>query len=823
MPNASDPRQQWGDDYFEPAPVRRTVRVRGRVFLDRNRDGALSGRDTPLGGVIVCDEDRIVRTREDGTFAFSFHVEEHRCVWMQQPSGYKATTPWYRLIRQDDTETEYYFEFGLAPYAASNPGRDFRFVVVADSQFGTKEAGHLLKDDMAEVAATVQPPEFVVNCGDIVMTGWLREWKMYMHAMKRLHCPLYHCVGGHEMNYGRETPMGRRSDHHYRLFVGPTHFSWDFAGVHFVSYDSWQAGASKATLQRQERWVRADLRNVRPGANIVIVTHYPIDVSRWMRKGRVRAIFYGHWHENLLYTHRGVPYMQTVSLRGGDFGMFARAMRVCEFRAGELLTEIRPFGQRKRLQLTSVAAKPGKKDVMVSALAYNTSSEVKKVMLRDEKRRKVRLKKVGCWTWRGCLPASPQATKEVTLVATDNAGASWEARGRIPRASGPCPRVRVNEDWPWFGRNCEAGRWTSLSLKPPLRPAWRINTGSRNQLANSPMLYRRKLYVGTHLCDVTREPPVLVCISPNTGRRLWRCVLDGDVLHSPAAFDGKVFVVTNRGTTYAVDADSGDVVWSRNMWGKYSTFDYHKLPAPVVPYDGNVIVACEYGPVVMYDGKTGRALFRHEDPTPSKRYLYFSGPFAHKGVLYWANRYHTLAQDIASGRTLWETDTRKLGTRGVAMGVVSHGVFYQNSAASLMAFDAKSGKLLWHQPTRSGCWAVASPVVGERCVIGGGAERVCLARDTGRRVWTFETRLGKRQAAQNRHHKLAGQSTPCVAGDVIYFGGEDGVLYALDVKTGRLLWRYDPGLPIKCSPITSGNALFVSDYDGNLYAFVSGR
>ena len=416
-----------------------------------------------------------------------------------------------------------------------------------------------------------------------------------------------------------------------------------------------------------------------------------------------------------------------------------------------------------------------------------------------------------------------RAGQNLTIAATDGAGTSWQTRERIPRAAAPYPPVRVEEDWPWFGRDCETGRWTAISLKPPLRLAWRINTGSRNQSANSPILYRRKLYVGTHLCDATPNPPALLCISPSTGRRVWQCALDGDVIFSPAAFDGKVFVTTNRGTTYALDAKSGDVIWSRNMWGKHSTSEYHKFPAPVIPYDGNLIVPCEYGPVAMHDGKTGKVLFRHEVSPVNKRYLYFSGPFPHRGVLYWANRYSTLAQDLASGRTLWEVNTRELGTRGVAMGVVRDGGFYQNSATSVMAFDCKSGRLLWHRPTRSGCWAVASPVVGEDRVIGGGVERVCLSRRNGEVLWTFGTRLTRRQAARNRDHTLGGQSTPCVAGDVVYFGGENGYLYALDVKTGRLLWKYAVGLPVKSSPIVSGNALFVSDYDGNLYAFVSGR
>ena len=66
---------------------------------------------------------------------------------------------------------------------------------------------------------------------------------------------------------------------------------------------------------------------------------------------------------------------------------------------------------------------------------------------------------------------------------------------------------------------------------------------------------------------------------------------------------------------------------------------------------------------------------------------------------------------------------------------------------------------------------------------------------------------------------MGGQSSPVLAGDILYFGSDDGHLYALDKQTGKLLWKFYFGCPIKGSPIVSGNALYLSDYDGNLFAF----
>jgi outer membrane protein assembly factor BamB len=60
-----------------------------------------------------------------------------------------------------------------------------------------------------------------------------------------------------------------------------------------------------------------------------------------------------------------------------------------------------------------------------------------------------------------------------------------------------------------------------------------------------------------------------------------------------------------------------------------------------------------------------------------------------------------------------------------------------------------------------------------------------------------------------------------VAGPVAYFGHEDTSIRAVD-KSGKVLWEYRVGTPIQASPAVSGNLLFVHDYAGNLWCFVSG-
>lgn len=63
------------------------------------------------------------------------------------------------------------------------------------------------------------------------------------------------------------------------------------------------------------------------------------------------------------------------------------------------------------------------------------------------------------------------------------------------------------------------------------------------------------------------------------------------------------------------------------------------------------------------------------------------------------------------------------------------------------------------------------------------------------------------------------QSSPAVAGGVVYVGSNDGYVYALNAGTGRRLWRYRTGLGVYSSPAVSDGAVYVGSDIGKIYAF----
>ncbi len=61
-------------------------------------------------------------------------------------------------------------------------------------------------------------------------------------------------------------------------------------------------------------------------------------------------------------------------------------------------------------------------------------------------------------------------------------------------------------------------------------------------------------------------------------------------------------------------------------------------------------------------------------------------------------------------------------------------------------------------------------------------------------------------------------SSPVYADGAIYFGGDDGNIYAVAAADGRQLWKRRTGGPVAATPAIAGGTLYVGSYDGKFYA-----
>jgi outer membrane protein assembly factor BamB len=140
------------------------------------------------------------------------------------------------------------------------------------------------------------------------------------------------------------------------------------------------------------------------------------------------------------------------------------------------------------------------------------------------------------------------------------------------------------------------------------------------------------------------------------------------------------------------------------------------------------------------------------------------------------------------------------------------------------AFDAGTGAQKWRY--RVGARVVSSPAIAAGVVFVGGQDGVLYALDftTGQLKWRFETEGTKLRSADFGFDRTTIQSSPAVANGVVYFGARDGWWYAVDVASGKERWRVDHKVSwINTSPAISDGVVYVGSSDGHFVQAVDAR
>jgi outer membrane protein assembly factor BamB len=122
------------------------------------------------------------------------------------------------------------------------------------------------------------------------------------------------------------------------------------------------------------------------------------------------------------------------------------------------------------------------------------------------------------------------------------------------------------------------------------------------------------------------------------------------------------------------------------------------------------------------------------------------------------------------------------------------------------ALDANTGKLLWER--RIGRLNASSPAYrkGRLYIVNLVPGHVLkLDAKTGRILW-------------KRSLPGRAESSPLVLGNTVYFGCENGQLFALSTRNGNVRWATTLGGPVKSAPAFSRGTLYVGDYGGYMNA-----
>jgi len=192
---------------------------------------------------------------------------------------------------------------------------DFYFVQLSDTHWGftgpaaNPDAAGTLPKAVAAVNGLAKQPDFIVFTGDLThSTEDARERRRRLGEFKEIVSALkvkdiHFMPGEHDGSLDLSKA--------FQEFFGPTHYTFDYKGVHFIALDN--VSDPHAQLGNDQlQWLNEDLRKQNPNAKIVVFTHRPLfDLyPRWdwatadgaeaikiLQQRPNVTVFYGHIHQ----------------------------------------------------------------------------------------------------------------------------------------------------------------------------------------------------------------------------------------------------------------------------------------------------------------------------------------------------------------------------------------------------------------------------------------------------------------------------------------------------------------------------------------------
>jgi outer membrane protein assembly factor BamB len=327
--------------------------------------------------------------------------------------------------------------------------------------------------------------------------------------------------------------------------------------------------------------------------------------------------------------------------------------------------------------------------------------------------------------------------------------------------------VAKTTNWPMFGFDRTRSRYLPANkVKPPYRRIWKYGA---NPLLEFPPIFVR---LQRKYCKPKQ--------GPSTG-----C--------------DRLFFVDNNGRAFALDADTGKILWKREIASKNAT-------SPAYSKGRLFITNLEPGQALSLDAVTGKTLWKRPLPGRSESSPMVIG----NRVFFGCECGELFAVSAKNGKAKWST---QLGGEIKAAPAYEKGILYVGDYSGTMsAVRARNGAIKWQADAlgpglgRAGPFYSTPAVAFGRVYSGNNDSRVySFDADTGELAWTYSTGSYVYSGTAVADTK----STP----PTVYVGSIDNNIYALDARTGEPRWTRSAGGPVIGSLSIIGNIVYIAEFE----------
>jgi outer membrane protein assembly factor BamB len=304
-----------------------------------------------------------------------------------------------------------------------------------------------------------------------------------------------------------------------------------------------------------------------------------------------------------------------------------------------------------------------------------------------------------------------------------------------------------------------------------------------------------------------------LALDAKTGAILWTTLTHGPMIFNGAYSDGRYLIGgTDDNTLYCFNATDGQTLWTYQPGtnGYFTT-------GPAVAY-GLVYEMNKDGYLYAVNLETGEVVWKYKGP--DENLIWPGMPTVADGKIYvttgelaqYVTNYDTYSEfaclNAYTGQVIWTLPIEALAPRESA--IVAYGNLYIIPGSVTTAVDTTSGT---EYTTDSELWAI-------------GASSIPISNWPMWRsdsIHSSSAQMGPSSFSLSWKFQTNGSviSSPSVVDGTVYIGSQDKNIYAIGAWSGNLIWKYTTDGPVICSPAVANGKVFVGSEDGYVYSLDS--
>lgn len=423
----------------------------------------------------------------------------------------------------------------------------------------------------------------------------------------------------------------------------------------------------------------------------------------------------------------------------------------------------------------------------------------------------------GCTGWFGAPEDPPLPGERISVLALKS---TVQPDVDLSDQRVILPEPEAMADWPQNGGFPSHALHHVALANDVLEQDWSIDIGEGsmddNLLLNQAIVARGVIFTIDAAAEVR-------AFAANSGKKIWSLELapedeeDSTLLGGGLAYEGGIiYATTGFAEIIAIDAASATVMWREQVSAPMRS-------APTVR-GGRVFAITIDNQTIALNALTGESLWSHRGASEGASFIGGASPAIDQGVVISAYSTGELyALRVENGQMIWSDALASAGrTDAVSaiadirgLPVIDNNLVIATSNSGLtVAIDLRTGFRIWELEAGG----IQSPwVVGDYVyLLSNTNDLIALRRQTGQVKWVT---VLPRFVDPEDHEEPIVWTGPVLVGDRLIVGNEQGEVMTVSPYSGDILGKDEVSGPITLPPSVAGDSLYFLTADADLIAY----